>query len=146
MLRVLLDANVYISYMLAPDAPGTIQQLMSAALEGQYMLLLPRELLREMSEALSRKATLSRRTNPEDRQKLLSRFMEIAEIIETIREEIPTVTRDRKDDYLLAYAVIGQVDYLVTGDMDLLVLDHVGPVQIVRPADFLAVLSQQSPS
>ena len=146
MLRVLLDANVYIGYMLAPDTPGTIQQLMSAALEGRYMLLLPEELLREMSEALSRKETLSRRTNPEDRQKLLTRFTEIAEKIETIREDIPTVTRDRKDDYLLAYAVIGQVDYLVTGDMDLLVLDPVGPVRIVRPADFLAVLSEQSPS
>ncbi|HET6312630.1 MAG TPA: putative toxin-antitoxin system toxin component, PIN family [Chloroflexia bacterium] len=146
MLRVLLDANVYISYLLAPDAPGTIQQLMSAALEGRYTLLLPRELLAEMSETLSRKQALSRRTNPQERQKLLSRFMEIAEKIDTIREEIPTVTRDRKDDYLLAYAVIGQVDYLVTGDMDLLVLDHVGPVQIVRPADFLAVLSRQSPS
>lgn len=146
MLRVLLDANVYISYMLAPDAPGTIQQLMSAALEGRYTLLLPRELLAEMSEALSRKEMLSRRTNPKERQRLLSRFMEIAEKIETITEAIPTVTRDRKDDYLLAYAVIGQVDYLVTGDIDLLVLDHVGPVQIVRPADFLAVLSQQPPS
>ena len=143
MLRVLLDANVYISYMLAPDAPGTIQQLMSAALEGRYMLLVPKELLREMSEALLRKESLSRRTNPEDRQKLLSRFTEIAEKIDTIREDIPTVTRDRKDDYLLAYAVIGQVDYLVTGDMDLLVLDPVGPVRIVRPADFLAILSQQ---
>lgn len=146
MLRVLLDANVYISYLLAPDAPGTIQQLMSAALEGRYTLLLPGELLAEMSETLSRKQALSRRTNPQERQKLLSRFMEIAEKIDTIREEIPTVTRDRKDDYLLAYAVIGQVDYLVTGDMDLLVLDHVGPVHIVRPADFLAVLSQQPPS
>jgi hypothetical protein len=143
MLRVLLDANVYISYMLAPDAPGTIQQLMSAALEGRYMLLLPKELLHEMSEALLRKESLPRRTNSEDRQKLLSRFMEIAEKIETIREDIPTVTRDRKDDYLLAYAVIGNVDYLVTGDMDLLVLDPVGPVRIVRPADFLAILSQQ---
>lgn len=146
MLRVLLDANVYFSYLLAPDAPGTIQQLMSAALEGRYTLLLPGELLAEMSETLSRKQALSRRTNPQERQKLLSRFMEIAEKIDTIREEIPTVTRDRKDDYLLAYAVIGQVDYLVTGDMDLLVLDHVGPVHIVRPADFLAVLSQQPPS
>jgi putative PIN family toxin of toxin-antitoxin system len=146
MLRVLLDANIYISYMLTPDSPGTIQQLMSAALEGQYMLLLPRELLREMSEALSRKGTLSRRINPEDRQKLLSRFTEIAEKIDTIREAIPTVTRDRKDDYLLAYAVVAQADYLVTGDRDLLVLDHVGPVQILTPADFLAVLRQQSPS
>ncbi|HYP39840.1 MAG TPA: putative toxin-antitoxin system toxin component, PIN family [Chloroflexia bacterium] len=146
MLRVLLDANVYISYLLAPDAPGTIQQLMSAALEGRYTLLLPRELLAEMSETLSRKQALSRRTNPQERQKLLSRFMEVVEKIETITEAIPTVTRDRKDDYVLAYAVIGQVDYLVTGDMDLLVLDHVGPVHIVRPADFLAVLSQQPPS
>ena len=146
MLRVLLDANVYISYMLAPDAPGTIQQLMSAALEGQYVLLLPRELLREMSEALARKGSLSRRTNPDERQELISRFSEIAEKIETLREEIPNVTRDRKDDYLLAYAVVAQADYLVTGDMDLLVLDPVGPVRIVRPADFLAVLREQSPS
>jgi putative PIN family toxin of toxin-antitoxin system len=146
MIRALLDANVYISYMLAPDARGTIQQLMSAALEGQYMLLLPEGLLQEMSEAMSRKGSLSRRINPEDRQKLFARLKGITEKIEPIREEIPAVTRDIKDDYLVAYAVVEQVDYLVTGDRDLLALDPVGSLRIISPADFLYVLSEQHSS
>jgi len=33
----------------------------------------------------------------------------------------PAITRDRSDDYLLAYALVGQADYLVTGDRGLLV-------------------------
>jgi len=42
----------------------------------------------------------------------------------------PTCTRD---DYLVAYALVGGADYLVTGDADLLVLARVGEVKIVTP-------------
>ena len=54
---------------------------------------------------------------------------------------MPSVTRDRKDDYLLAYAVVGRADYLVTGDRDLLVLGEVEGVRIVSPAGFVGALS-----
>ncbi|HEY0069922.1 MAG TPA: putative toxin-antitoxin system toxin component, PIN family [Chloroflexia bacterium] len=144
MIRVLLDANVYISYLLTRGATGTIAQLISAAVEGLYVLLLPEEILQEISEAMQRKKALVGRIKPEELQVLTSSLLNIAEEIEPIREKVPAVSRDPKDTYLLAYAVVGQADYLVTGDRDLLVLDPVGSLRIISPADFLSVLSEQS--
>lgn len=45
--------------------------------------------------------------------------------------------RDPEDDYLLAYALVGKADYLVTGDRDLLVLGSVGKTKIVTAQQFL---------
>ncbi len=52
------------------------------------------------------------------------------------------VMRDLKDDYLLAYALVGEADYLVTGDKDLLELQ--GPItglEILTSAQFIDVLA-----
>ena len=66
----------------------------------------------------------------------------IAELIPPIssggssKTVLPVVTRDAKDDYLLAYALVGQADYLVTGDEDLLVLQEIEGLKIVNPTQF----------
>ncbi len=142
MIRALLDANIFISYLLRQGAAGTIAQLISAAVERQYVLLLPEDLLQEMVKAITRKLALSRRIRPEEAQALISILLQVGEQIEPVGEEVPAVSRDPKDTYLLAYALIGQAGYLVTGDKDLLVLDPVGMLRIVSPADFVAVLEE----
>ncbi len=55
------------------------------------------------------------------------------------------VTRDPKDDYLLAYALVGKADYLVTGDEDLLELEQVDALKIVTAREFLTVLETVQP-
>ena len=55
--------------------------------------------------------------------------------------------RDSDDRHVLAAAVEGQVEYLVTGDNDLLVLrDHpaVAPLRVVTVHEFLAVLADNA--
>lgn len=56
-------------------------------------------------------------------------------------DAVPIIrTRDRADDELLALALGGHADYLVTGDNDLLVHTddpRIGELKITRPADFL---------
>ena len=72
---------------------------------------------------------------------------EVSETVPKITTEIPAVTRDPKDDYLLAYALVGQADYLVTGDRDLLVLGQVEHTRIVTARDFVEVIkSDPSPT
>jgi predicted nucleic acid-binding protein len=44
--------------------------------------------------------------------------------------------RDRADAWVLASAVAGQADVLVTGDQDLLVLGHHAPVPVLDPRGF----------
>lgn len=48
-----------------------------------------------------------------------------------------TLSRDAKDDFLLALSIDGQADYLLTGDEDLLVLEKIESTLILKIADFI---------
>ncbi len=156
MFRVLIDTNILISYLLAPDQPsirqsthqgtqqgvqrGTIPTIVEAAFNGDYKLLLPGALLIELTETIKVRKHLAKRISPEQAAQFLELLQIIAEPIEEISDPIPAVTRDPKDDYLLAYALVGRADYLVTGDDDLLTLKRVEGVMIVRPMEFKEIL------
>ena len=47
-----------------------------------------------------------------------------------------SVCRDPDDDMILATAIIGAADCIITGDMDLLVLGQFQNIVILRPAEF----------
>jgi putative PIN family toxin of toxin-antitoxin system len=46
------------------------------------------------------------------------------------------ICRDPKDDNILAAAISGKVDCIVSGDNDLLVLNNFQNIPILKPADF----------
>ena len=139
-MRALLDTNIYVSYLLTPEQSGPIVQIVHAAVLGQFTLLLPQALLEELAAKVEGKPYLAQRIKPQELSELADTLQELAETIPTITDEIPAVTRDPKDDYLLAYALVGQADYLVTGDEDLLVLKRVDTVAILTPREFAKVL------
>lgn len=141
-MRALLDTNIYISYLLPSTQGGPIQSIVEAAVEGAFTLLIPAQLVREFSVRVATKKYLARRILPQDAEQLMSILAQVAEIIPDIADMIPAATRDPKDDYLLAHALVSRAGYLVTGDEDLLVLGEVDGVKIVRPADFLRVLRE----
>ncbi len=142
-MRALLDANLFVSYLLHPerDSPGT--RILRAAVRGESNLLLPEALLDELVRAIGRKSYLNRRIRPEEMAALAEVLKAVAEIIPRITAPIPRVTRDPKDDYLIAYALVGRADYLVTGDKDLLVLEQVDDLRILTPRAFLTLLEAQ---
>lgn len=69
----------------------------------------------------------------------------IKEILETIEEyaEFIDVTsqikflNDNKDDFLLSLAIDGKVDYLITGDKELLGVKKYGETEIISITEFL---------
>jgi predicted nucleic acid-binding protein len=50
------------------------------------------------------------------------------------------ISRDPKDDYLLAHALLEAADFIVSGDRDLLALASISPIKIVSPAEFARIL------
>lgn len=142
-MRVLVDTNLFIAYLLKPRTDSFIALLLNAVAEETVTLLLPEALLNEVGETIRRKPHLLQ-TITEVR---LSRFMQllqsVCEEIPLITEKIPLITRDPKDDYLIAYAIVGQADYLISGDNDLLVLEKVGSVKIVDSGQFRQMLAEQ---
>lgn len=141
-MRALFDTNIFISYLLSPTAEGTITSIVEAAVEQAFTLILPSEFVERFPTAVASKKYLAKRIEPEDAKELIEILLEVSEIVSRIRGPIPRVCRHVKDDYLLAYALVGRADYLVTGDDDLLVLGQVEEVKIVTPTDFLAILKE----
>lgn len=136
-MRVLVDANVFISYLLAPQRPSPSAAIVRAAILGDFMLLLPEALMQELTARASAKPYLVQRIAAVELAELTNIIESVAEIIPRITQPIPAVTRDPKDDYLIAYALVGGADYLVTADADLLALERVGEVKIVTPRTFV---------
>lgn len=136
MLRVLLDTNIFISYLLNPHADSPVTTIVQAGVAGEFTFLLPHALLEEFSTRVVTKPHLAARIHPKEIAQLTAILMANGGVIPKIMRAIPAVTRDPKDDYLLAYAVVGEADYLVTGDADLLVFEKVQGVRIWRPRSF----------
>lgn len=139
-MQVLLDNDIFISYLLPTTTEGPIVGVVEAALAGAFTLLLPEAVVAEFSRTVARKPYLAQRIDQADADALINELKEGAEIIPAITDPLPVVTRDRKDDYLLAYALLGAADYLVTGDKDLLSLGQMDQLRIVRPAEFALIL------
>ena len=81
----------------------------------------------------------------EEIQELLTSLREATERV-TPLDSLPLHSRDPKDDKLLALALGGNADYLITGDQDLLVLnDNPGleNLRIITAAVFLQEQQQR---
>lgn len=65
-------------------------------------------------------------------------LFEQAQVVEPL--EMLPASRDPKDDKFLACAVYAAVDYLVTEDKDLLVLNPHQGIQICQPIEFVSLL------
>jgi len=142
-MRILFDANVFISYLLPTkqsNKADKIHAIIEAGFERKYTHVFPQELLDEIQKKIAEKPYLVKNITKEDAMEFIAILSEVAEILPPITEEIPAVSRDIQDDYLLAYATVGECEYLVTGDDDLLVLKQVGDVKIVSPADMYEIL------
>lgn len=143
-MRALFDTNIFISYLLSPTAEGTIATIVEAAVDQAFTLILPGELVERFPTRVASKKYLAQRIKTEDANQLLELLVEVSEIIAPVGRPIPKVCRHVKDDYLLAYALVGRADYLVTGDDDLLVLGEVEGTKVVTPIGFLQVLNETS--
>ena len=144
-MRALLDTSVLIAYLLNPQGGGPGAAIVNGALAGDFVVLAPRELIDEVIETVGEHAHLTAKISPTALEKLVLALLDIAETIPLITGPIPSVTRDPNptDDYLVAYALAGRADYLVSYDKDLYTLRRVGSVRIVHPAEFLQVLRSQ---
>jgi uncharacterized protein len=134
--RALLDTSVLVAYLLQGARGSAVAEVIDAAHRREFVVLLPAE----FRATLAAKRYLAERITSQEAEQFIAAAAAVAELVPPIEPPIPAATRDPKDDYLLAYALVGAADYLVTGDRDLLALGQVGGLRIVSPADFLRIL------
>ncbi|HWV23026.1 MAG TPA: putative toxin-antitoxin system toxin component, PIN family [Thermomicrobiales bacterium] len=140
-MRASIDANVIVRFLLNPTLSMPPVKTLLAGMRNQYQLCLSEGLLREVNQSVRKKPYLSKHIDASLLDQVLDTVRLSAEVIPDTQDTPRSHVRDPKDDYLVAHALAARVDYLVTGDKDLLVLGQVGSVLIVTPAEFLAILN-----
>jgi putative PIN family toxin of toxin-antitoxin system len=116
-LRVIVDTNVLLSFLIAPtDTTSAVQSIVVAAFQRMYKLVLPADVIAEIRDVVDSKPHFHERISRRALDQFLDDLLLIADILPRISEELVRVVRDPADDYLIALAHIYDIDVLVSGD------------------------------
>ncbi len=137
-MKVVLDANVLVS---AAIQTGPSYRLVARWLDqGDLEVVICPALLGEVEDVLDR-PRLRKRVDPELAQLYMATIRRIADMV-TDPAPIEATTRDVDDDYLVALGRDHGVDWIVTGDKDLLEWEDQMPPAIT-PAAFEELLDSR---
>ena len=135
-LRVVFDTNVYVSMFYKEESP--LLELWHHAKKGTYELLTSPTILSEFADVV-------RIEFKWDKAKIthhLKLFSRAGKII--VPHDIPDVIKeDPPDNHILACAVAGKANLIVSKDLDLLRRKRHEGVGIVTPIDFLHMLEEE---
>ncbi len=138
-MRVVLDANIYISSLIS--SKGNPATIIHKWLSGEFNVLVSQPIVDEILRVtgyprLQRKYTKIRENRFE--------FVELISkqgIWTDPKELLTVVTADESDNRYVECAVVGNARYIVSGDEHLLGVGEYQGIMIVTPAMFLALLN-----
>jgi putative PIN family toxin of toxin-antitoxin system len=136
-VRAVIDTNVLLSGLLWHGAPHT---LLDAVRERLLGMVSSPALLAEFEHVISRPkfdAILIR--SQTSREQSIAQLRLLAEIMDPPALPKP-VCRDPDDDAMLALAVAAQVDFIISGDDDLLTLEHYEGILIISPSKAIELI------
>lgn len=140
LIRATVDTNLFVSAALRAD--GVPAQILAAWRRNAVQLVTSEDLDDEVQNVFARPELARRFRLPNGLRDERMRGLAAAEHV-VPRVALPLHVRDPKDDLVLACALGGKADYLVTGDPDLLALDGnhaLGSLRVVTPRRFLDLL------
>lgn len=139
MLRAVLAANVLVSALIRPEGtPGKIVSRWLA--EKPFELVVSRAIIDEVRRAARyERVRKYMRLSQREAEALLAIVQASANLV-TGTTAIEGVAVDADDHQVLAAALEGDADFLVTGDQELLALRRHAGFRIITAAAFLAML------
>lgn len=139
MIRAVYDTNIVVSGTVTPNlSPPT--QILDAAIAGHVSLVSSEILVEEYRDVLSREFAQKRLASiGKTADELIADYRHLVEIVKPA--VIPSViVSDPDDDHVLACAVGGNADYIVSGDKHLLSLGQYQSIKICNAREFLSLI------
>lgn len=130
-MKVVFDTNIYISGIFWK---GTPRDLLRHAISGDIDLIVSKDILEEIKTVLWRDFEMQ----PRDIKDILENIVQISEVVH-VKSNLD-VTCDRGDNKVLACALDGRADFLVSGDRHLLDLGKYKGVQVIKAARMLKMI------
>ena len=138
-MRVVLDTGILIAALITADTPP--DRVYQAWRKKRFTLITSAWQLEEFHRA-SRYERVKKFLKPAETGNLVNGLRRHASLL----TELPEVdlSQDPQDNPVIAMAIAGQADYLVTGDRrGLLSLKRVGGTRIVTAREFLKILNKR---
>ncbi|MGI0059694.1 MAG: putative toxin-antitoxin system toxin component, PIN family [Nitrosotalea sp.] len=126
-LRIVIDTNVWYSGILYGEKPEMVIRLSL----NNFQIVISEYIVKELRQTLKLQAKA-----PYKWLNFLEKHLRlVCEVIDL--DEIPKLSRDPKDDPVIATGIGGNCYYLVTGDRDLLALKSVNALKIISVKELL---------
>jgi putative PIN family toxin of toxin-antitoxin system len=137
-MRVVLDANIYISALIS--TLGNPRIITKRWEQRDFEVLITEDIINEVARVI-RYPHITKRHNKGEKKirsylKLLSTQATLVEVNETL----DIIKYDETDNRYLECAVAGKADYIVSGDNHLLSIGEYKGIIILSPAAFVALL------
>jgi putative PIN family toxin of toxin-antitoxin system len=138
-IRAVLDTNVFVSSALSKNPSSPTREVIDRWKRGEFVLLICTPLAEEIAEKL-----LDHSIEKEKINILIKALANMAEWVNVPEEKIESLLSDPDDNVIVACAVEGGANYLVTYDphFDSLQGEYRG-VKIVKAIPFLEVLRNE---
>lgn len=132
MTRIVFDTNALISSLLFRNStPGNaFDRALSIG-----TVLVSDALILELRRVLNRRK-FDRYITQNERDQFITALVFATELVEVIHHV--QACSDPDDDMILALAICGTAEYIVTGDSDLLSMNPFRGVQIITPSQFMS--------
>ncbi len=141
MITAVLDTNVLVSSF--PGRQGAPAELLERWLAREFRLIVSEHILDGAIRAWN-KPWFRPRFPQQDMEQALSLLRSEAAVV-VPASGIHGIAPDDEDDLVLATAVAGNVDYIVTGDRRFRALGQYEAIAIRSPREFVSILDQNHP-
>ncbi|RPH49219.1 MAG: putative toxin-antitoxin system toxin component, PIN family [Desulfobacteraceae bacterium] len=142
-MKIVLDTNQLISAILSPDGNPAI--ILDEVLAGTLTLVISSKILQEAENVLSYPKLVEllkkKGVSPEKIKALLDKLRIIGVMTHDILH--PDIIRtDPSDNMILACAIEGEADFIISGDHHLTDLKTYQSIRIIDPATFITQLAE----
>jgi putative PIN family toxin of toxin-antitoxin system len=129
-MKIVIDSNVFVSSFFWGGHP---REVFERVINGFDELYITDEIIKEITSVMNSSKFDVNSIEVEDYTRIIEKYSKNI-IGKNIQKSI---SRDKSDDKILQCGLDGNVDYIVTGDKDLLVLKEYETIKIINPKDYL---------
>jgi putative PIN family toxin of toxin-antitoxin system len=132
-MKLVIDSNIFVSSFFWGGHP---REVFERIINGLDELYITDEIIKEITSVMNSSKFNANSIEIKDYVKIIEKYSK-----KIVSNNIPkSISRDKDDDKILQCGLNGNVDYIVTGDKDLLVLKKYETIKILKPKDYLEIV------
>jgi len=142
MTRIVIDTNILVSAILTPE--GNPAKILKLVLEGKLNLIISPAILEETLQVFNYpklvKLLEKNKITPAEVGGFLNKMSKIA-VITPGQLDVDAIPEDPSDNKIIACALEGDADFIISGDHHLTDLEIFQGIKIVSPTAFIKIIN-----